>query len=121
MNAHVRLVDYDRSRQHSRYIFRRRGLMTVGTTTILIHTLDVSVQGMGVIGSLALRSGTSCVITLDVLLGARVVHLTFSCKVLHCILAGTEGFRSSLYIDDGVESHQQQLQKIIAACSALSL
>lgn len=117
MNAPIRLADYESRRKELRYVFGRRGLMTVGAMTMPIRTLDVSAQGMGVMGPLSLKAREICPIALEVLLGARVVPLKFSCKVRHCILAGMTGFRSSLYIDNSVELHQRQLQKIIATCS----
>jgi hypothetical protein len=121
MNTHVQLTQQESRRQERRYVFRRRGLMTTGRMTTPIHTLDVFAHGMGVMSAVPIKTGESCSVVLDALLGARVVQLKFSCTAVCCTLAGTEGFRTSLYIDGRVEAHQQQLQKIIATCSTLAV
>ncbi len=106
MSTHAMLAEQDSRRQEQRYVFRRRGLMTTDETTLQIRTVDVSTHGLAVM--------------LDAVVGARVIQLQFSCKAVYCILAGIEGFRTSLYIDGNVEGHKQQLQKIIATCSSIS-
>ncbi len=120
MSAHAMLAAQD-SRQEQRYVFRRRGLMSTDDVTTQIHTVDVSMQGMAVLGPVPIRVGKLCSIVLDAVVGARIVQLQFSCKAVYCILAGIEGFRTSLYIDGNVETNKQQLQKIIATCSSVSL
>ena len=121
MTVHALDVTQESQRKGQRYIFRRRGLMTTDDMTTRIRTLDVSLQSLGVIGPEPVKVGKSCLIVLDAVLGERIVQLQFSCKAVYCILAGTDGFRTGLYIDDKVESHQQQLQKIIATCSPSSI
>ncbi len=121
MNTHAMLAAQDSGRREARYIFRRRGLMTTDETTMQIRTVDVSMQGLAVVGPAPVKAGKLCSIVLDAVLGAQIVQLKFSCKAVHCILAGIEGFRTSLYIDEKVAAHQQQLQNIIATCSFASL
>lgn len=118
MNAHVALPNPEPRRKEQRFVFRRRGLMTRGARTTQIHTVDVSTQGMGVMGPEPVRAGETCAIVLDALVGGHMMQLKFSCKAMDCTLAGIQGFRTSLYIDGSVAVHQQQLQKIIATCSA---
>lgn len=121
MTVHALHATQESQRKEQRYIFRRRGLMTTDDTTTRIRTLDVSRQSLGVIGPDPVKVGKSCLVVLDAVLGERIVQLQFSCKAVYCILAGIDGFRTSLYIDGNVEAHQQQLQKIIATCSSVSL
>jgi len=121
MTVHALPATQESQRKEQRYIFRRRGLMTTDEATLQIRTVDVSMQSLAVFSPVPVQSGTLCSIALDAVLGARIVQLQFSCKAVYCILAGTDGFRTGLYIDDKVESHQQQLQKIIATCSSVSL
>lgn len=121
MSAHAMLAAQDSRRQEQRYVFRRRGLMTTDNATLQIRTVDVSMQSMAVMSPAPIKAGKMCSIVLDAVIGARIVQLQFSCKAIYCILAGTEGFRTSLYIDGNVEAHKQQLQKIIATCSSVSL
>ena len=120
MSAHAMLAAQNSRRKEQRYVFRRRGLMTTNEATLQIRTLDVSMQGMAVMSPAPIREGTLCSVVLNVVVGPRLVQLQFSCKVIYCILTGTEGFRTSLYIDGNVEAHKQQLQKIIATCSSVS-
>ncbi|ABR91320.1 Hypothetical protein mma_1104 [Janthinobacterium sp. Marseille] len=117
MNAHGALPNPEPRRKEQRFVFRRRGLMTRGATTTQIHTVDVSTQGMGVMGPEPVRTGEVCAIMLDALVGGRMMQLKFTGKAVDCTLAGIQGFRTSLYIDGSVEAHQLQLQKIIATCS----
>lgn len=98
----------------TRYVFHRRGLVTNDEMTIRIHTRDVSLQGLGVISPEPFRVGASCSISLNAVVGAQIVQLDFSCTAAYCILAGIQGFRIGLHIDDRVESHKLQLKKIIA-------
>lgn len=124
MSAHAMLTAQD-ARQHSgrsaqRYVFRRRGLMTIDEMTVPIRTVDVSRQGLAVMSPVQIKAGKSCSIALHAVVGARVIPLQFSCKVMHCILAGTEGFRTSFYIDADLDVHKQQLRKIIAICDFAS-
>lgn len=121
MTVHALPATQESQRKEQRYIFRRRGLMTTDEATLQIRTVDVSMQSLAVFSPVPVQSGKLCSIALDAVLGARIVQLQFSCKAVYCILAGTDGFRTGLYIDDKVESHQQQLQKIIATCSSVSL
>lgn len=120
MSAHAMLAAQDSRRQEQRYVFRRRGLMTTDETTLQIRTVDVSMQSMAIMSPAPIKAGKICSIVLDAVIGARIVQLQFSCKAIYCILAGTEGFRTSLYIDGNVEANKQQLQKIIATCSSVS-
>jgi hypothetical protein len=118
MTAHALLTATIAERKDPRYIFRRRGLMTADTaTTIQIKTVDVSARGFGVIAAEPIRVGKSCSMLLHAVVGERVIQLNFSCQTVYCILAGVDGFRIGLYIDDTVDAHKQQLQKIIATCS----
>lgn len=121
MKAHAMLAAQDSRRLEQRYVFRRRGLMTSDDVTLQIRTVDVSAHGLAVMSPSPIKAGKLCSILLDVVVGARIVELQFSCKAIDCILAGTEGFRTSLYIDANVDAHKQQLQKIIATCSSLPL
>ncbi len=121
MSADAMLAAQDSRRQEQRYVFRRRGFMTTDNTTLQIRTVDVSMQSMAVMSPEPIKAGKRCSVVLDAVIGARIVQLQFSCKAIYCILAGTEGFRTSLYIDGNVEAHKQQLQKIIATCSSVSL
>jgi hypothetical protein len=121
MSAHAMLAAQDSRRQEQRYVFRRRGLMTTDEATLQIRTVDVSAHGLAVMSPAPIKVGKLCSIVLDAVVGARIVQLQFSCKAIYCILAGTEGFRTSLYIDGNVGAHKQQLQKIIATCSSVSL
>lgn len=121
MTVHALPATQESQRTEQRYIFRRRGLMTTDDMTTRIRTLDISRQSLGVIGPDPVKVGKSCLIMLDAVLGERIVQLQFSCKAVYCILTGIDGFRTGLYIDDKVESHQQQLQKIIATCASVSL
>ncbi|RBA23879.1 PilZ domain-containing protein [Herminiimonas fonticola] len=121
MSAHAMLAAQDSRRQEQRYVFRRRGLMTTDEATLQIRTVDVSAHGLAVMSPSPIKAGKLCSIMLDAVIGARIVQLHFSCKAIYCILAGTEGFRTSLYIDGNVDTHKQQLQKIIATCSSASL
>lgn len=121
MSAHAMLAAQDSRRQEPRYVFRRRGLMTTDDATLQIRTIDVSEQSMAVMSSAPIKAGKACSIVLDAVVGARIVQMQFSCKAIYCILAGTEGFRTSLHIDGNIEAHKQQLQKIIATCSSVSL
>lgn len=121
MSAHAMLAAQDSRRQEQRYVFRRRGLMTTDEATMQIRTMDVSMQGLAVMSPAPIKAGKLCSVALDAVVGARIVQLQFSCKAMHCILAGTDGFRTSLYIDGNVEAHKQQLQKIIATCLSVSL
>jgi hypothetical protein len=121
MSAHAMLAAQDSRRQEQRYVFRRRGLMTTDEATLQIRTVDVSAHGLAVMSPAPIKTGKLCSIVLDAVVGARIVQLQFSCKAIYCILAGTEGFRTSLYIDGNVDAHKQQLQKIIATCSSVSL
>lgn len=121
MSAHAMLAAQDSRRKEQRYVFRRRGLMTTNEATLQIRTVDVSMQGMAVMSPAPIEEGSLCSVLLNVVVGARLVQLHFSCRTIYCILAGTEGFRTSLYIDGNVEAHKQQLQKIIATCSSIPL
>lgn len=121
MSAHAMLAAQNSRRKEQRYVFRRRGLMTTDETTMQIRTVDVSTHGLAVMSPSPIKAGKLCSIVLDAVVGARIVQLNFSCKAIYCILAGTEGFRTSLYIDGNVEAHKQQLQNIIATCSSVSL
>lgn len=120
MSAHAMLTAQNPKRQAQRYVFRRRGLMTIDEMTIPIRTVDVSMQGLAVMSSVQIQAGKLCSIALHAVVGARIIQLQFSCKAMHCILAGTEGFRTSFYIDVNLEAHQQQLRKIIAICTFVS-
>jgi len=120
MSAHAMLAAQNLRRKEQRYVFRRRGLMTTDEATLQIRTLDVSMLGMAVMSPAPIKEGSLCSVVLHVVVGARLVQLQFSCMAIYCILAGTEGFRTSLYIDGNVEAHKQQLQKIIATCSSVS-
>lgn len=121
MNAQAMPAAHDSGRIEQRYVFRRRGLMTTDEATIQIRTVDVSMQSMAVMCPAPIKAGKMCSIVLDAVIGARIVQLQFSCKAIYSILTGTEGFRTSLYIDGNVEVHKQQLQQIIATCSSVSL
>ncbi len=121
MSAHAMLAAQSSRRQEQRYVFRRRGLMTTDEATMQIRTVDVSSHGLAVMCPAPIKAGKMCSIVLDAVIGARIVQLQFSCKAVYCILAGIEGFRTSLYIDGNVEVHKQQLQNIIATCSSVSL
>lgn len=121
MSAQAMLLAQESRRQEPRYVFRRRGLMMSDSVTLQIRTVDVSMQSMAVMSPAPIQAGKMCSIVLDAVIGARIVQLQFSGKAIYCILAGTEGFRTSLYIDGNVEAHKQQLQKIIAMCSSVSL
>lgn len=120
MSAHAMLTAQNSKRQAQRYVFRRRGLMTIDEMTIPIRTVDVSMQGLAVMSSVQIQAGKLCSIALHAVVGARIIQLQFPCKAMHCILAGTEGFRTSFYIDVNLEAHQQQLRKIIAICTFVS-
>lgn len=120
MSAGTMLAEQYSRREEQRYVFRRRGLMTSDGVTMQIRTVDVSTHGLSVISSMPIETGALCSIALDVVVGACIVQLQFSCRAVYCILAGIEGFRTSLYIDGNVEAHKQQLQKIIATCSSAS-
>ena len=121
MTVHALPATQESQRTEQRYIFRRRGLMTTDEATLQIRTVDVSMQSLAVLSPVPVKAGKLCSIVLDAVLGERIVQLQFSCKAVYCILTGIDGFRTGLYIDDKVESHQQQLQKIIATCSSVSL
>ena len=120
MSAHAMLAAQNSRRQEQRYIFRRRGLMTTDEATLQIRTVDVSAHGLAVMSPAPIKAGKMCSIVLDAVVGARIVQLQFSCKAIYCILAGTEGFRTSLHVDGNVDANKQQLQKIIATCSSAS-
>lgn len=118
MTAHALLTATTAERKDPRYIFRRRGVMTAdATTAIQIKTVDVSARGFGVIAAEPIQIGKPCSMLLHAVVGERVIQLKFSCQAVYCILAGVNGFRIGLYVDDTVDIHKQQLQKIIATCS----
>ncbi len=121
MSAHAMLVAQNSRREEQRYVFRRRGLITTDGETIRIRTVDVSAHGLAVMSPSPIKAGKMCSVVLDAVVGARIVQLQFSGKAIYCILAGTEGFRTSFYIDGNVEAHKQQLQNIIATCLSVSL
>ena len=105
-------------RKSPRYIFRRRAVMTAGTATIHVRTLDVSEHGFGVVAGEPVKIGKTCSLVLNGLVGERIIQQTFSCEIIYCILAGVDGFRIGLNINNAVvDSPKQRLQKIIASCS----
>lgn len=104
-------------RKSPRYIFRRRAVMTAGTTTIHVRTLDVSEHGFGVVAAEPVNTGETCSLVLNGLIGEHIVQQTFSCEIIYCILSGVDGFRIGLSIHNTVDSPKQRLQQIIASCS----
>lgn len=105
-------------RKDPRYIFRRRAVMTAGSTAIHVKTLDVSEHGFGVVAGEPVAIGRPCSLMLNGVVGERIVQQTFSCEIVYCILAGVDGFRIGLNINHAViDSPKQRLQKIIASCS----
>jgi hypothetical protein len=116
MTAHALLTADISERKDPRFVFRRRGLMTAGASTIQIKTLDVSANGFGVLASEPVHVGKTCSMSLYGVVGERVIQLSFSCQTAYCILSGVDGFRIGLRIDSAIDLHKQQLQKIIATC-----
>lgn len=105
-------------RKSPRYIFRRRAVMTADSTTIHVKTLDVSEHGFGVVAGEPVKIGKTCSLVLNGLVGEQIIQQTFSCEIVYCILAGVDGFRIGLNINNAVvDSPKQRLQKIIANCS----
>lgn len=103
-------------RKYPRYIFRCRGAMAAGATTIHVRTLDISEQGFGVIANEPVKIGKTCSLVLNSVVGQGIIELTFSCNIVYCILTGVEGFRIGLQIPD-IDTQRQRLQKIIVNCS----
>jgi hypothetical protein len=117
MTAHALLNAGVVERKSPRYIFRRRGLMTAGSTTIQIKTLDVSEHGFGVLATEPVKIGKACSIILNNGIGENGAQQTFSCEIVYCILTGVHGFRIGLHLNTSSVELQKQLQKIIANCS----
>lgn len=105
-------------RKSPRYIFRRRAVLTAGAATIHVRTLDVSENGFGVVAGEPVKIGSTCSLVLNGLVGERIIQQTFSCEIVYCILAGVDGFRIGLNINNAVvDSPKQRLRKIITSCS----
>ncbi len=118
MTAHALLKSYLAERKTPRYIFRRRCLMSVGTDTLNIRTLDVSEHGFGVIASEPVKAGRKCTVILNGVVGGCITQHVFTCETMYCILAGVSGFRLGLQINDcSAQLQKKQLEKIIASCT----
>jgi hypothetical protein len=117
MTAHALSTTRVVERKSPRYIFHRRGLMTAGSTTIQIKTLDVSAQGFGVMATEPVKIGKACSIILNNRIGENGAPQIFACEIVYCILTGVHGFRIGLHLNTPSVELQQQLQKIIANCS----
>lgn len=62
--------------------------------------------------------GKRCSLIINGVIGEHVVQQTFLCETVYCILAGVDGFRIGLHIEDASAAAQKpQLLKIIANCS----
>jgi len=70
------------------------------------QTRDVSAGGVSVITPVALRINTVCAVRFDLLVDGRLVRFSGHGKVMHCSLAGMEGFRlgMQLKIDDAKQT-----------------
>lgn len=115
MTAQALLAAHAAKRKHPRYILKRRGLMAANEVAIQVRTLDVSVQGFGVIAPEPIHIGKIYSISFDIMVRERIVPFHFPCTAVYCILSGVDGFRIGLHIDDD-DAHKLQLQKIIATC-----
>lgn len=89
-----------------------------GDIVLPVRTLDVSIQGLGVVCTEPVNIGKSCAISVQTVLGDSVTQMEFSCTTVYCILSGVDGFRIGLFIDDKVSHHKQQLKRIIDSCAA---
>jgi hypothetical protein len=104
-------------RKHPRHIFQRRGVIKADGSVIPIRTIDVSVQGLGIVCAHPVNIGQPCAITVQTVLGDSIASFDFSCTTVYCILSGTAGFRIGLFIDDKVGLHKQHLKRIIDNCA----
>jgi hypothetical protein len=104
-------------RKHPRHVFKRRGVIKADGSVVPIRTVDVSIQGLGIVCAHPVNIGQRCAITVQTVLGDSIASFDFSCTTVYCILSGIEGFRIGLFIDDKVDVHKQQLKRIIDSCA----
>lgn len=104
-------------RKHPRHIFQRRGVIRADGSVVPIRTVDVSVQGLGIVCAHPVNIGLPCAVTVQAVIGDSITSFDFSCTTVYCILSGIDGFRIGLFIDDKVDLHKKQLKRIIDSCS----
>lgn len=89
--------------------------MKVNEATVPINTVDVSEQGMGILTDQSLPIGFPCMLFFQTVVGGRIVPLNFTGTVTYCNLAGLQGFRIGIRVDDKVGANKEQLGLIISS------
>ena len=78
------------------------------------QTRDISQDGLSVIIPVSLANNMVCAVRFEVLVDGQVVRFSGHGKVIHCSLAGMEGFRigMKLHLDDA--KMQASLEKFMS-------
>lgn len=85
------------TRSFPRKVLRCHALVKLpGGALLPARTLDIALGGVCVTVGEQLHVGQQCTLAFEAPLNGRMVRVTGAAKVVYCILAGTDGFRTGL-------------------------
>lgn len=94
--------DAEKRRTPRKPMRQRVTIGTAGHGIVQGQTIDISVGGLSVMLPVALPTSTPCAVRFELMIDGRLVRFAGSGKVIHCSLAGMNGFRVGMkfQVDD---------------------
>lgn len=95
-------------------IFRRRAILHLDANQFShARTLSVSPDHLSILSQKQMGMGCACTIEFDITLDKKLLRLRIEGSVMHCVLSGTEGFRTGIRVGQNDAMTRKRIEQIL--------
>jgi hypothetical protein len=97
-----------------RVIFHRRALLNVAGQTIRAKTVDINLDGCGIIIQVPVKDELTCTLTIFANCDGVPAEISATGRVIYCILSGTLGYQVGIHFSQLNSANKELINRVIA-------